>query len=402
MRTRRKRWPVILAILLIAAVVLGAAFTWHFLRQSSAASDRLVDHILAHPESASVAVYTFGENENITEDGHSLFLNPDQPLTLASTTKIMVLAAYADGVANGELDPQESISITEWERYYLPFTDGGAHASGLNRLGLAADDLGFALEPQSTVTLEDLASVMMYESGNAATDVLIERIGTERINSVMAEAGMELHSQILPTLGPALAMVRHDQAPLSSSELSNLIADVSSGETAYLDELGEAYLNDSAWRSAQIQYLASDQEASNESMIEAWTYQREASQLFPAGTAREYAHIMARVASGTFLSQEASSIMSQILETAPSDWPLRRFFFHTYGAKDGVAPGVLTLATYAVPRRGELAGQSRVVVLFINGLPLEPWIASVQYLGIYRLQTDLAQAGDAFLTLSQE
>jgi hypothetical protein len=196
-------------------------------------------------------------------------------------------------------------------------------------------------------------------------------------------------------------MLRHDKPQLSYNELDSLLTDISSGDTSYIDELIESYIHDPSWRSAQVQYLASDQEADTESLLEAWEFQREASQLLPTGTTREYARVMAQAASGTFLSQETSAIMQQILETAPSNRPLEWLFYNTYGEKDGVVAGVLTLATYAVPKRGELEGQSRVVVVFINDLSLEPWMTSLQYLGIYRLQIDLAQAGDAFSKLSQ-
>lgn len=117
--------------------------------------------------------------------------------------KMVVLAAFADMVVNGELDPNETISVANWERYYLPNSDGGAHMLGLQSVSLQADELGFAVDQTATVTLDELATMMMHYSGNASTDYLIERVGLERITAV-SQTHHPHHTPIHYKLGYAL------------------------------------------------------------------------------------------------------------------------------------------------------------------------------------------------------
>ena len=72
------------------------------------------------------------------------------------------------------------------------------------------------------------------------------------------------------------------------------------------------------------------------------------------------------------------------------------FLLKARRAKDGLTAGVTTIASYAVPKRGPLAGQQRVVMILLNDLPLELWRDVVQYQGLYLLQADLAQASGVF------
>ncbi|WP_431970150.1 serine hydrolase [Nocardia sp. bgisy134] len=79
------------------------------------------------------------------------------------------LAAYARAVATGALDPQERIAVTDWERWYLPGTDGGAHDTARTRL------------PGDTVTLDQMVSAMIRESDNAAPDYPRDRLGDQAL-----------------------------------------------------------------------------------------------------------------------------------------------------------------------------------------------------------------------------
>ena len=96
-------------------------------------------------------------------------------MTLASTIKIVVLAAYAREVAAGRLDPHAELPIREWERFYLPGTDGGAHAAALAALGIPTDQDGFASNPEAAVSWDRIAQAMIRSSDNAATDLLLIR-----------------------------------------------------------------------------------------------------------------------------------------------------------------------------------------------------------------------------------
>lgn len=55
----------------------------------------------------------------------------------ASASKVIHLLAYADAVAAGRLDPEGPVTLAEWEAWYLPGLDGGAHVDALTALGVA-------------------------------------------------------------------------------------------------------------------------------------------------------------------------------------------------------------------------------------------------------------------------
>ena len=393
-KVRRKKmvtWLLIALIIFIGAGVSGVLLGIASMQQ------KLADFIVEHPNQTAVVTYTFDENGTIVDDGKALFHNADEPLIVASVMKTVVLAAYAEMVANGELDPNETVLVSDWERYYLPVSDSGAHQLGLQSVGQQADELGFAVDQTATVKLDDLATMMMHYSGNASTDYLIERIGLERISAV-SQTHLPNHTPISYTLGYTLATFNHE-SPYSSEWLEQVIANVESGDSSDIDRLIELYMTDEVWRKAQIDFLVNL--SSMDSMGgEIWEYQRAAAHLLPKGTAREYAQMMAQIKSGRFISPEVSEIMQQKLETVSSDWPLRAFYYDRFGAKDGATAGVLATASYAVPKRCSLQGQSRVAVLFVNGLPLEQFAQQVQFQGHYLLPIDLVQGRGRFVKLS--
>ncbi|GAA2799226.1 serine hydrolase [Saccharopolyspora taberi] len=96
---------------------------------------------------------------------------------LASSIKVVHLAAYAEAVAEGRLDPAEQVRVGDWERYYVP-TDGGAHVAALGRLGIPTDPTGLhAADPEHRVALEQMVDAMIRFSDSAAPDFLRDRLG---------------------------------------------------------------------------------------------------------------------------------------------------------------------------------------------------------------------------------
>jgi D-alanyl-D-alanine carboxypeptidase len=387
------RWFLALLVGLGGLISAGAGF---FLLQASRAKLALADYLASHPESSAIVAYTIDENGTVVEDGYSVFHNADQPFIMGSTMKLIVLAAYADAVASGDLDPDEQIAVADWDAYYLPAADGGAHSLGLQGLGLKVDAHGFAQDQAARVRLDDIARMMMHNSDNASTDYLRARLGPERIAAVMRETGMESHTPIYSLAGTTLLFANHEQPIAAIEEIQPDLEALAAGDSSRIDELEARYLHDPAWRSAQIAYLTTPGETSAPDLATIWPLQSEFSKLFPTSTAREYARFMALLAGGSLISPSVSAIMAEKIEGVPSDAPLRLLFFDRYGAKDGVTAGVLTLASYGVPKRGGLGGQTRVVVILTNALPYQAWQNALQGQAIYLMQVDLARATGVF------
>src|ERR1700693_26110 len=54
-------------------------------------------------------------------------LNEDKLMPLASTVKIIVAIEFAKQAAHNVFNENAKIPLSELDKYYLPYTDGGAH-----------------------------------------------------------------------------------------------------------------------------------------------------------------------------------------------------------------------------------------------------------------------------------
>jgi beta-lactamase class A len=101
-------------------------------------------------------------------DGRSYVLNADEPMPTASMIKIAVLA---------ELFRQNRLD----DRYVVDRKDG-----------LPGDDILTRLTPGvTTLTLRDVAVLMVAVSDNSATNVLIDRLGMANVNRLLDTLGLK-------------------------------------------------------------------------------------------------------------------------------------------------------------------------------------------------------------------
>ncbi|MEV0972827.1 serine hydrolase [Microtetraspora glauca] len=122
-----------------------------------------------------------------------LGVNEDVELPLASTGKLLLLAAVAQGLTAGQLDPHEPVELTE---------DDYARGSGL-LIGLSA----------RRWTIADLALLTASVSDNTATNALLRRLGLDRVDAVAAGLGLgrtrildRIREPRLPVHPPAFAL----------------------------------------------------------------------------------------------------------------------------------------------------------------------------------------------------
>ena len=120
--------------------------------------------------------------------GHTTEHDADTDHPLASAVKVVHLGAYARAVADGTLDPDERIPVAEWQRWYAPGTDGGAHIAALNRLGIANDGTS-PTDPAATVRLDDMVSTMVRDSDNGVPDYLRHRLGDDALRDAATAGG---------------------------------------------------------------------------------------------------------------------------------------------------------------------------------------------------------------------
>ena len=92
---------------------------------------------------------------------------------MASTFKVPILVELFNQVDQGKLSLDEMITI---------------EASNLH---LGSGQLRRFVVPGVTLSMENLALLMMRISDNSATDMLLERVGVENVNHRLEEIGVE-------------------------------------------------------------------------------------------------------------------------------------------------------------------------------------------------------------------
>jgi hypothetical protein len=341
--------------LLLAALLQPAA------AENLSTPEDVRQYIANHRSDVALVSYSVTPDGRIDASDPVIQLNPDQPMPLASTIKIIVLAAYAREVEAGRLDPSARIKIGQWESAYIPLTDGGAHPEALQELGIPFDEFGFAKNPGRTVTLDQIVRAMIRFSDNAATDLLIGKLGPGKLRAILTAAGLTGQEIPLPVSGLFLSWENHVDGPLTPGRLQALTQLRPEAYAARVRRIARLF-QEPAWKMDEFEWLL--QAPATPRQLEAG-----AANLYPKGTARDYARIMARVATGTFLSPAVSATMRRHLGW-PMEFPSVDQLFTAVGSKGGSLEGVLTGAWYLIPKAGDFTGKIRVSALFFRHLPL--------------------------------
>jgi len=103
--------------------------------------------------------------------GLEFYFRPGEIFPAASIIKVPILIEFFRQIEKGILDPEEKVRVLKKD-----------HAGGAGII--------FELHEGVELTLMDLARLMIVISDNSATNILISRLGFEKINLFMKEAGM--------------------------------------------------------------------------------------------------------------------------------------------------------------------------------------------------------------------
>lgn len=257
--------------------------------------------------------------------GRSAERRIDDRQPIASAGKIVPLAAYARAVAEGTLDPQERVSVTDWERWYLPGTDGGAHEQARARI------------PGDAVSLDQMVSAMIRESDNAVPDYLRDRLGDRALIDAAAAGGW------------------HDYVPTTKLGDAIRLLDPEAGD-AWAS--ARRYVADPAYRSAV-----------QSAPMPPYDAQAKWAETTPAASARQLASVHRSIATGSF--GPGANIARAQLEWLPAPEG-----FVAMGFKGGSYPGVLADAFYL--RRSD--GTVATAVLLNRRMTETTWTAAMEKL----------------------
>jgi len=91
--------------------------------QSESKKDVVLNFIKNNPDKSAIKL--------VWNDSTLAEINGDRMMPLASTVKIIVAIEYAIQAAEGKIDADEKIAIVDLDKFFIPFTDGGAHPEWL-------------------------------------------------------------------------------------------------------------------------------------------------------------------------------------------------------------------------------------------------------------------------------
>ena len=179
-------WKTLLGLVLFVVVAaFGLGFYWIKSNKNAVA-----EFIKKNPERSSVC---WQRNDTLLAD-----IRSNKKMPLASTVKIIIAIEFAQQAANGKLNPEEAIPLSDLALFYIPDTDGGAHPDWLAEMQKQGKIQG------NTVKLMEITKGMILFSSNANTEFLMQKLGLDNINANLAivlEALLNKNRDILRAFG---------------------------------------------------------------------------------------------------------------------------------------------------------------------------------------------------------
>jgi beta-lactamase class A len=152
--------------------------------------EKFLTYLNANRNNVAMASFSLKSNGSIDLREPIIAHNIDVKMPLESLGKVIHLAAYAKAVSTGEIQSNIMVTCREWENYFLPSTDGGAHGVALEALGIPIDQFGFAINPETPVTVDQMVLSMIRYSDNAVHDWLLANLRRETFKAVIREGGL--------------------------------------------------------------------------------------------------------------------------------------------------------------------------------------------------------------------
>jgi beta-lactamase class A len=198
------------------------------------------------------------------ESGVSAGVDPDTPYGMASTFKVPILVEMMARVESGDWSLDMPIDLTERDQHI---------GSGL---------LAALWAPGLTLSLKNLATMMIILSDNSATDMLIDRIGAEAVTARMRSLGFDDIRVDRTTLELILDYNGIDYEPVANASLEEIIE----------------------YRQ-KVEMTAEEVEAARAQFYEGPE---------DKATAREMTKLLIMIADGTALEKESCEVILEILE----------------------------------------------------------------------------------------
>jgi D-alanyl-D-alanine carboxypeptidase len=311
--------------------------------------------LIEAPETVGVAAFEIGR------ESEGFYLNPDEPMPLASVVKIINLIAYAQAIEDGVFDPSSWVDLDDLEKVYLPRIDLGAHERAMDEL---EEKRLIAGDPPAT-PLEEIPGLMIRHSSNAAADFIHLAIGQHQLEETIIELGLESHTAPCPWIGQFLILANHERIGSNRSAVESYITNPARFAEDVM-ALTIKFVTDKEFRNEEIAWRR------RQPSFDVWKLYAE--NLNAKGSPRDYARLLSQILSNEIATPYVNLIVRRALEW-PIEIPENQDQFSIIGYKGGSLPGILTTAYYG---QRQIDGRRIVVVLFFRDLPrntYQAWLA---------------------------
>ncbi|SMO44589.1 serine hydrolase [Gracilimonas mengyeensis] len=160
----------------------------------------LAEFVGEHPEWVSITSY------NVSNPDSGIFYRENIPRALGATANLFLLIEYERQVANGKLNPDETIEIAEIQKFALPEISENNHQKLIDTF------------EDGTAPLDEVVKAMLQNSDLVSADYLWFRLGEQNLRALadslnLPETALPLpFSGMYTTINPSLS----DTASLSA------------------------------------------------------------------------------------------------------------------------------------------------------------------------------------------
>lgn len=331
---------ILIGLLILTAIVilLGAIGVWYFLPNER----NVLSFIKQNPDRAAMLL--------IRNDTIIAKQNINKVMPLASTVKIILAIEYAIQSSKGIINPNELISLSELEKYYIPDTDGDAHPNWLKSVKKTITD--------NKISITEIAKGMIRYSSNANTEWLLNKLGAENVNNRIDSLELKNHTKIyniVSALFVGTELFPKEKEDIVATKLKNLSIEkyIATSEQIHKKlENDTTYKNTIGELSLPIQKLWSDN--------------------LPSSTVEDYVSIMKKINSRNYFDSVTQKYLDEVMEYILEN-PANRGWLEHSGMKGGSTAFVLTKALYATDKKGN----KTEMAYFLNDLTI-PEITKLQ------------------------
>lgn len=306
-----------------------------------------------HPEWVSITSY------NVNDPDSGIYYQEKVPRAMGATSNLFLLMEYERQVAEGLLDPAETVTLEEIKVFALPEISQNNHQKLVDEF------------EDRTATLDDVVKAMLQNSDLVAADYLWFKLGEQNIRALMDTLDLQETAFPLPFSGMYMRInpSLNDTSGLKNLDFSNFAEEAIGLATK---------LKDDSDFNREVKEQFEDDRLSITFMEE-----RDALTYFPQATTRQLADLMAQLLRDEFLTEQISEQIKQKLRWPMGSEPIARSF-EDYGAIYDNRMGLLGGIDFGT---SIYDGHTSVQAVFFDQLPVGFWV----HMSANHMQEDFQQ-----------